>query len=119
MSAPRILVFPDCGPRIGGGHVMRCLTLAHALTARGAAVAFAANPPAQGVLTAFGARDLTVYPVSDDVAEAAPQAAAFAEAFKADWTLIDHYRLSPQQEAELKGPRRLAAMDDLADRPRP
>ena len=70
MPAQRILVFPDCGPRIGGGHVMRCLTLARALTARGAAVAFAANPAAQAVLAAFGARDMTVFPVTDDLAEA-------------------------------------------------
>ncbi|MGZ3273112.1 MAG: UDP-2,4-diacetamido-2,4,6-trideoxy-beta-L-altropyranose hydrolase [Caulobacteraceae bacterium] len=118
MAAPRILAFPDCGPRIGGGHVMRCLTLAQALTARGAAVAFAANPPAQAVLTAFGARDLTVYPVSDDVTEAVQQAVAGAEAFKADWVLLDHYRLDAAQEAELKGPRRLAVLDDLADKPR-
>jgi UDP-2,4-diacetamido-2,4,6-trideoxy-beta-L-altropyranose hydrolase len=82
-------------------------------------VAFAANPPAQGVLEAFGARELTVYPVSDDVAEAAPQAAAFAQAFGADTVLVDHYRLSFEQEAELKGARRLAVLDDLADRPRP
>src|ERR1700760_2667863 len=102
MAAQRILVFPDCGPRIGGGHVMRCLTLARALVDRGAAVAFAANPSAQGVLDQFGARELTVYPVSDDVAEAAPQAAAFAEAFGADAILLDHYRLSFEQEAELK-----------------
>jgi UDP-2,4-diacetamido-2,4,6-trideoxy-beta-L-altropyranose hydrolase len=119
MAAPRILVFPDCGPRIGGGHVMRCLTLARALMAGGAAVAFAANPPAQGVLTAFGPRELTVYPVSDDVLEAVPQAAAAAEAFKADWVLLDHYRLSVEQELALRGPRRLAVLDDLADRPRP
>jgi UDP-2,4-diacetamido-2,4,6-trideoxy-beta-L-altropyranose hydrolase len=119
MSAPRILVFPDCGPRIGGGHVMRCLTLARALIAKGCAVAFAANPAAQAVLDAFGPRDMTVYPLSDDLAEAAQHAADWADAFKADWVLLDHYRLSPAQEAELKGPRRLAVLDDLADRPRP
>jgi spore coat polysaccharide biosynthesis predicted glycosyltransferase SpsG len=39
MSSARILVFPDCGPRIGGGHVMRCLTLARALIAHGASQA--------------------------------------------------------------------------------
>jgi UDP-2,4-diacetamido-2,4,6-trideoxy-beta-L-altropyranose hydrolase len=119
MAASRILVFPDCGPRIGGGHVMRCLTLAQALTARGAAVAFAANPPAQGVLTAFGARDLAVYPVSDDLTESVRQAAAAAEAFKADWMLLDHYRLDAAQEAALKGAHRLAVLDDLAGKPRP
>lgn len=118
MAAPRILAFPDCGPRIGGGHVMRCLTLARALADRGCAVAFAANPMAQGVLEAFGSRDLTVYPLSDDLAEAAPHAAAWADAFRADWVLLDHYRLSPAEEAALKGPRRLAVLDDLADRPR-
>ena len=117
MSSARILVFPDCGPRIGGGHVMRCLTLAHALTARGAAVAFAANPAAQGVLTTFGARDMTVFPVTDDLAEAVPAAAAWAEGFKAGWVLLDHYRLDAGQEAALKGARRLAVLDDLADRP--
>jgi UDP-2,4-diacetamido-2,4,6-trideoxy-beta-L-altropyranose hydrolase len=119
MTAPRILALPDCGPRIGGGHVLRCLTLAQALADKGCAVAFAANPPAQEVLNAFGARDLTVFPVSDDVAEAVPQAAAFAEAHRADWVLLDHYRLTAAQEVELRGPRRLAALDDLADRPRP
>ena len=76
MAPRRILVFPDCGPRIGGGHVMRCLTLARALTARGAEVAFAANPRAQEILTVFGARDMATYALSDDVAEAVPQAAA-------------------------------------------
>ncbi len=119
MAAPRILAFADCGPRIGGGHVMRCLTLARALAERGCAVAFAANPAAQGVLEAFGPRDVTVYPLSDDLAEAVPHAADWADAFKVDWVLLDHYRLSPAEEGELKGARRLAVIDDLADRPRP
>ena len=118
MPTARILVFPDCGPRIGGGHVMRCLTLAHALTARGVAVAFAANPSAQGVLAAFGPHDITVFPLSDDLSEAAPAAAAWADGFHADWVLLDHYRLGAGQEAALKGGRKLAVLDDLADRPR-
>ncbi|HEY4030975.1 MAG TPA: UDP-2,4-diacetamido-2,4,6-trideoxy-beta-L-altropyranose hydrolase [Caulobacteraceae bacterium] len=119
MAAPRILAFPDCGPRIGGGHVMRCLTLARSLSGKGCTVAFAANPAAQGVLEAFGPRDMTIYPLSDDLAEAAEHGADWAGAFKADWVLLDHYRLSPAQEVELKGDRRLAVLDDLADRPRP
>lgn len=119
MTARRILVFPDGGPRIGGGHVMRCLTLARALMAKGAAVAFAANPPAQAVLAVFGAREMTVYPLSDDIDEAAPQAVALADGFAADWALVDHYRLSFAQEAALRGGRRLAVIDDLADRRRP
>lgn len=119
MTSARILVFPDCGPRVGGGHVMRCLTLARVLADRGASVAFAANPRAQEVLTVFGGRDMAVYAVSDDLAEAVPQAADWAEAFGADWVLLDHYRLSFPQEAEVKGARRLAVLDDLADRPRP
>jgi UDP-2,4-diacetamido-2,4,6-trideoxy-beta-L-altropyranose hydrolase len=98
---------------------MRCLTLSRALADKGCAVAFAANPTAQAVLDAFGPRDMTVYPLSDDLAEAAPHAAGWADAFKADWVLLDHYRLSPAEEAALKGPRRLAVLDDLADRPRP
>jgi UDP-2,4-diacetamido-2,4,6-trideoxy-beta-L-altropyranose hydrolase len=119
MAPARILAFPDCGPRIGGGHVMRSLTLARALADKGCPVAFAANPAAQAVLEAFGPRDMTVYPLSDDLAEAAPHAADWADAFKADWVLLDHYRLSPAEELALKGPRRLAVLDDLADRPRP
>jgi UDP-2,4-diacetamido-2,4,6-trideoxy-beta-L-altropyranose hydrolase len=115
MARPRILLFPDAGPRIGGGHVMRCLTLAQALTARGAEIAFAANPVAQSVLAAYGAGEVQVFPLPDDL-DGAVRAAARAPA---DWLLLDHYRLDAHQEAALRGGRRLAVLDDLADRPRP
>jgi UDP-2,4-diacetamido-2,4,6-trideoxy-beta-L-altropyranose hydrolase len=40
MTGPRILFVADAGPQVGGGHVMRSLTLAQALEAQGARYAF-------------------------------------------------------------------------------
>lgn len=54
MTGPRILFLPDFGAQIGGGHVMRCLTLAEALEALGARCAFAAPPEASAVMERFG-----------------------------------------------------------------
>ena len=118
MAAPRVLVFADSGPRIGGGHVMRCLTLARALAQRGAACAFAATPAAQAILRAFAPPDIQVFPVSGDVDQAPGAAASWAQSFAADWVLLDHYFLPSEQEAALRQGRRLAVLDDLADRPR-
>jgi UDP-2,4-diacetamido-2,4,6-trideoxy-beta-L-altropyranose hydrolase len=118
MAATRVLVFPDSGPRIGGGHVMRCLTLARALTAHGAACAFAATPSTQAILQAFGAPDIEVLPIGGEPDEAAATAANWAQSWDADWVLLDHYFLTPEQEAALRNRRRLAVLDDLADRPR-
>jgi UDP-2,4-diacetamido-2,4,6-trideoxy-beta-L-altropyranose hydrolase len=118
MAATRVLVFPDSGPRIGGGHAMRCLTLARALIARGAICAFAATPSTQAILQAFGAPDIEILPVLGAPDDAAAMAADRAWAFAADWVLLDHYFLNPEQEAALRAGRRLAVIDDLADRPR-
>ncbi|MDB5458837.1 MAG: flagellin modification protein FlmD, partial [Caulobacteraceae bacterium] len=118
MAPVRILVFPDSGPRIGGGHVMRCLTLARALIAHGANCAFAATPATQAILQAFGAPDITIFPLVGDPDEAAKAAADWAASFHADWVLLDHYFLDAGQEAALRAGRRLAVLDDLADRPR-
>jgi UDP-2,4-diacetamido-2,4,6-trideoxy-beta-L-altropyranose hydrolase len=113
MTHPRILVFPDSGPRIGGGHVMRCLTLARALTRRGAVCAFAATPSTEAILAAFGPADLQRIAVTTPA-----DAARAADAFAAGWVVLDHYGLTPGQEAALRAGRRLAVLDDLADRPR-
>jgi UDP-2,4-diacetamido-2,4,6-trideoxy-beta-L-altropyranose hydrolase len=115
MTARRLLVFPDCGPRIGGGHLMRCLTLARVLLARGWAVTVVANPFAQAMLEHFGDPAMAVVPADDD----RDAQVATALAWASDWLLLDHYFLSPEQEAALARGRRLMVFDDLADRPRP
>lgn len=100
MTGERILFVADAGPAIGGGHVMRSLTLARALEARGAECAFRSHPDGDAVLDVF-ARDL--FRVEDD--------AGF------DALVFDHYALSaPDHLAVAKG-RPVLVIDDLADRP--
>jgi len=55
-ARPRILFFADAGPEVGGGHVMRCLTLAAALARLGAECAFAATREAGEILDVFAPR---------------------------------------------------------------
>lgn len=98
MTSPRILFVCDAGPGVGGGHVMRCLTLAGALTARGAACAFVRTPEAADILGRY-APDM---PLADAVAAA-------------DLVVLDSYRMAPATEADWRGrAKRLAVIDDLA-----
>lgn len=107
MSGPRILFVTDAGPSVGGGHVMRSLTLARALEAQGAGYAFVAPPAVGAVLDAFGpeAPRLAV----DDLAGVAH------EGF--DAVVFDHYGLSEPDHRALARGRPVLVVDDLADRP--
>jgi UDP-2,4-diacetamido-2,4,6-trideoxy-beta-L-altropyranose hydrolase len=96
---------------------MRCLTLARALIGRGAVCAFAATSSTQAILAAFGGSDIQTFPLTGDPDDAAATA-RWASVFNADWVFVDHYGLTPAQEAALRAGRRLAVLDDLADRPR-
>ncbi len=98
MTSPRILFVCDAGPGVGGGHVMRCLTLAGALTAKGAACAFVRTPEAADILARY-APDM---PLVDDDATA-------------DLVVLDSYRMAPATEAVWRARAgRLAVIDDLA-----
>jgi len=110
-----VLFFADCGARIGGGHVMRSLTLAEAAADLGAVCAFAAPPEAAAILAAFGSGRVEALPASATTANAA----GLASQWRADWVVVDHYRLALADEGALRAPgRRIAVIDDLAERPR-
>ncbi|PHY17249.1 UDP-2,4-diacetamido-2,4,6-trideoxy-beta-L-altropyranose hydrolase [Caulobacter sp. BP25] len=96
----RILLVCAAGPSVGGGHVMRSLTLARALEQAGATCAFLNAPEVGAVLDAF-APDMT----------RAESNAGF------DALVFDHYGLSANDHRTLAKGRPALALDDLADRP--
>ena len=112
----RVLFLADCGPQTGGGHVMRCLSLARALLDRGAVCAMAATPATGRVLDAFAGEGLERLDVADLPPEALVEAVrAASEAWSANLAVVDHYRLEARHEQRLGAP--VAVIDDLADRP--
>lgn len=94
----KVLFVCDAGAAVGGGHVMRCLTLARALQGQGAEVAFVRTPDTEGILARF-----------------APDMARADDAAGADLVVLDSYRMDAAREAEWRGrATRLAVIDDLA-----
>jgi UDP-2,4-diacetamido-2,4,6-trideoxy-beta-L-altropyranose hydrolase len=121
MSAPRrVLFFADAGPRVGGGHVMRCLTLARELTQRGAECAFVESRAAAAILRRFGWPAQTPLAMIgvEDLGELLAYAGQFAGLFDADTVVFDHYQLRAAGERALRlDGRKIVVIDDLADRP--
>lgn len=107
MTGPRILFVVDAGPAVGGGHVMRSLTLAKALEAQGASYAFVGPPAAGELLDAFSPDSARI--AADDLA-----AAAVRESF--DAVVFDHYGLSAPDHRAMAQGRPVLVIDDLADR---
>jgi UDP-2,4-diacetamido-2,4,6-trideoxy-beta-L-altropyranose hydrolase len=113
MSGPSILFVANAGPEVGGGHVMRSLTLASALAAEGATCRFAAPPAVAALLHAF----------APDMAHvAAPSTAPgdLADALRAerfDAIVFDHYGLAEPDHRAMAQGKAVLVIDDLADRP--
>jgi UDP-2,4-diacetamido-2,4,6-trideoxy-beta-L-altropyranose hydrolase len=117
---PRILFFADAGPAVGGGHVMRCLTLARALVERGAECAFVESRGAAPILRRFGWPGQTLLAIAEaqDLGGLVDYARDFADRLQPHVVVVDHYGAGAGEEAALReGHRRIVVMDDLADRP--
>jgi UDP-2,4-diacetamido-2,4,6-trideoxy-beta-L-altropyranose hydrolase len=112
MSGPSILFVADAGPQVGGGHVMRSLTLARALSAEGAEPRFAAGPDAAALLDSF-APDAAKLRVASSSPQDLTQTVA-GERF--DAIVFDHYGLSATDHQAMAKGRPSLAIDDLADR---
>jgi UDP-2,4-diacetamido-2,4,6-trideoxy-beta-L-altropyranose hydrolase len=110
---PRILFIANAGPEVGGGHVMRCLTLARALIQRGALCVFLATPAVAAILDAFGP-DM---PREDATAIDADHIADAATGVAFDAVVFDHYGLSRAEHEQVAHCRPILVLDDLADRP--
>jgi UDP-2,4-diacetamido-2,4,6-trideoxy-beta-L-altropyranose hydrolase len=101
MTGPRIVFLPDYGPAIGGGHVMRSLTLARALQARGARCAFAVGGETARMMRPFAGDDIEVW-----------DADAWVE--RPVVAVVDNYALTADDERALAARGvKVAAIDDL------
>lgn len=110
---PRILFIANAGPEVGGGHVMRCLTLARALIQRGALCVFLATPAVAAILDAFG-QDM---PREDATSIDPDHIADATTGIEFDAVVFDHYGLSRAEHEEVAHGRPTLVLDDLADRP--
>lgn len=128
----RVCIRVDASLEIGSGHVMRCLTLAEALTVHGAAVSFACREQAGDMCDYIGAQGYPVHRLPGDLAappsggdassdawrqDAGQMALLLSGAHEVDWLVVDHYRLDSRWEKSLRHlVRRLMVIDDLANR---
>lgn len=124
----------DASLHIGTGHVMRCLTLADALAARGVQCQFICRKHEGHLIDFIRSKGYTAHSLAleghqteqelphshwlgatqaQDSAACAPILAAQAP----DWLVVDHYALDARWESSLAPYyRKLMVIDDLADR---
>ncbi|MDO8902564.1 MAG: UDP-2,4-diacetamido-2,4,6-trideoxy-beta-L-altropyranose hydrolase [Phenylobacterium sp.] len=109
---PRVLFIANAGPQVGGGHVMRSLTLAAALTERGARCEFMADAHVEAILAAY-APDLPRRAVASMAPEILSDLTS-RQAFEA--VVFDHYGLGRPEHQAIADGRPALVIDDLADR---
>ncbi len=119
IAAPRVLFVADAGRAVGGGHVMRCLTLATALTRAGMDCAFAATVEAARILDGFAGPEIRRFAApSGDPTALCVLAAQAARTWGARFAVLDHYGAGPAEDGLMRAAAgRLLAIEDLR-RPR-
>jgi UDP-2,4-diacetamido-2,4,6-trideoxy-beta-L-altropyranose hydrolase len=119
----KVAIRADASAVIGTGHVMRCLTLAAVLRARGCEVLFVCRA-LEGHIAGriesdgFAVEMIPAAMADDEAGDARETLAALARAgFSPDWIIVDHYGLGADWERTLRGAAtRIMVIDDLADR---
>lgn len=132
----------DASVRIGSGHVMRCLTLANALRARGAECRFICREHPGHLISQIEAKGFPVirlplfaeipgrpqkpagFPhtahhawLGNSPEQDAAECARHLASSPVDWLIVDHYALEAAWETALRPYcRQIMVIDDLADR---
>ncbi|NIA69026.1 UDP-2,4-diacetamido-2,4,6-trideoxy-beta-L-altropyranose hydrolase [Pelagibius litoralis] len=105
----------DASAALGGGHVMRCLTLAKSLEKLGWQCGFAVNATALEIIPALAGEDILVL---DSIMAAEAENIRKNWPDGADWLIVDHYERDAGWEAGCRGwAKNILVIDDLADRP--
>ena len=111
--APRILFRADATPRLGGGHVMRCLALAQALRKRDVDVAFACRAGSADVAPALARSNIPVTEARGDADFDYPP----AWNGRADAIFVDLYTSTADDETRMRERADIVAViEDLPDR---
>jgi UDP-2,4-diacetamido-2,4,6-trideoxy-beta-L-altropyranose hydrolase len=116
-----IAIRADASDEIGSGHVVRCLSLAEGLVARGARVRFVCRELPGHMIgqiekEGHAAIALPARPTLDEARDAEATLAALGPG-PVDWLIVDHYQLGARWESVLRPhARRIMAIDDLAER---
>lgn len=116
----------DASTTIGTGHLMRCLTLADALTRRGAECHFICRQDPGHLLELVAAQGHQVHalPAASGAADRewpadAAQTGRLLRDLRPDWLIVDHYRLDWEWERQIGAlAGALLAIDDLGRRHR-
>ena len=130
----KVLFRTDASIQIGTGHVMRCLTLADALAAKGAQCTFICRQHAGNLIEYIRNKGHAVNSLhmgtgaDADLAHSewlgatqaqdAQACASTTATLQPDWLVVDHYALDARWESALaKHCGQVMVIDDLADRP--
>ena len=118
----RVLIRCDASTATGSGHVMRCLTLADALSLKGAEVSFICRQQAGDLNLLIEKRGYRVDRITGKPlgweADARRCGEFAADGGAASWLVVDHYGLDARFERRLhRYCDKILVIDDLADRP--
>lgn len=113
---PYLIVRADASPLMGGGHIMRTVTLANALKQRGWRVTFATTATSLKMAGAMGLSDFDTV-ILTDAQKYDPRALRNALPDGCKILLVDHYALDLEYTHTLRGwAQHIVVIDDLANR---
>jgi UDP-2,4-diacetamido-2,4,6-trideoxy-beta-L-altropyranose hydrolase len=111
----RIVFRADAGPRIGAGHVARCLALAEELRIQGAEIVFAMRREAEAFVAPLRRAGYGLIELPETGDDVGPLLSGLA--IPAELLIVDHYHWGEAEERRTrKVVRKIAVIDDLADR---